>query len=227
MEVALLFTGLVEAKGRLTAVKPSDAGVSITVASALGRELSVGDSVALNGVCLTVTRRADGEFTVDVVPQTLGLTSLGKARPGTLVNLERALRLGDRFGGHMVTGHVDGRGTVLGMTRSGNGTRLVIELDEQLLRHVVARGSIAVDGMSLTVASVEGRAVTVALIPETLRATVADGYRKGSQVNIETDILAKHIERLLEARTKPAASAAANDREGLTMERLRDLGLVE
>jgi len=227
MEVALLFTGLVEAKGKLTAVTPSDAGASITVASRLGRELSVGDSVAVNGVCLTVTRRADGDFTVDVVQETLGLTTLADLRPGGLVNLERALKVGDRFGGHMVTGHVDGRGTVLAMTRSGEGTLLVSELDQELLRYVVPRGSIAVDGMSLTVASVEGRAVTVALIPETLRATVADGYRKGSQVNIETDILAKHIERLLEARTEPATPEAANDRDGLTMERLRDLGLVE
>jgi len=181
----------------------------------------------LDGVCLTVTETTAASFTVDVIPQTLSLTTLGKLRPGAEVNLERALRLGDRLGGHMVTGHADGTGTVVGMTRSGESTELAIELKPDFMKYVVPRGSITVDGASLTIAGISGRTVTVALIPETLRKTVAGSYKTGRTVNIETDILARHIGRLLEAHGDSAGPQKANRGDGLTIEKLRDLGLVE
>ncbi len=222
-----MFTGLVETTGQITTVARTDAGASVTVAAPFASELSHGESVALNGVCLTVTRTAAEAFTVDVVPQTLSLTTLDKLRPGAAVNLERALRLGDRLGGHMVTGHVDGTARIVRMTRSGQKTELVIELKQESIKYVVPRGSITVDGASLTVASISGRTVTVALIPETLRTTVAGDYRTGMAVNMETDILARHIERLLEAREDSAGLQTANRKDALTIERLRELGLVE
>jgi len=218
-----MFTGLVETRGRVERTRRSAGGAVLRVAASFASELETGESVSVNGVCQTVVRADSRAFEVDAVARTLEITTLGSLRTGAEVNLERALKLGDRLGGHMVTGHVDGVGTVLSLTEGRDGTLLTIELPGELTRHVVARGSIAIDGTSLTVAEIEGARVTVALIPETLRATVARTYRRGTAVNIETDVLAKHQEKLLrgDRETRPDTGS------GLTEERLRELGFTE
>lgn len=220
-----MFTGLVEAQGRVAWVRRTAAGSSMRISAPFASELERGESVSVNGVCQTVVR-ADGRgFEVDVVKQTLTVTTMGKLRSGSVVNLERALRVGDRLGGHMVSGHVDGVARVTRLERGVEGTRLSFDLPEGLSRHVVQRGSIAVDGVSLTVAEVSGSTVTVALIPETLRATLAGTYGQGSIVNIETDLLAKHQEKLLRGdgdREEPARGAG-----GPILERLKELGFTE
>ncbi len=222
-----MFTGLVEETGRIRSVAHTDAGASVTVAASFASELSQGESVALDGICLSVTSSTAECFTVDVVPQTLNLTTLGTLRSGTEVNLERALRLGDRLGGHMVTGHADGTGTIVSMTRSGESVELVIELVPDFMKYIVLRGSITIDGASLTVSGTSERTVTIALIPETLRNTIAGNYKTGRMVNIETDVLARHIEGLLETHVNFGGRQKTDRRDGLTMKRLRELGLVE
>jgi riboflavin synthase len=197
------------------------------ISAPFASELERGESVSVNGVCQTVVR-ADGRgFEVDVVRQTLAVTTMSELRGGSEVNLERALRVGDRLGGHMVSGHVDGVARVARLERGGDGTRLSFDLPEGLSRHVVQRGSIAVDGISLTVAEVSGSTVTVALIPETLRATLAGTYRPGTKVNIETDLLAKHQEKLLRGDGDNEQEEPVHGAGGLTLERLKELGFTE
>jgi len=218
-----VFTGLVEARGRVERSRRSSTGASLRIAAAFAGELEVGESVSVNGVCQTVVRSDSAGFEIDAVARTLQVTTLGSLRPGAEVNLERALRLGDRLGGHLVTGHVDGLGTVRSLVDGAEGVLLTVEVPSELARHVVARGSITIDGTSLTVAEVDGALVTVALIPETLRATVAGTYRRGTAVNIETDVLAKHQEKLLQE----GGAGASGRNDGLTEERLRELGFTE
>jgi len=184
--------------------------------------------VSVNGVCQTVVRSDAGGFEVDAIAQTLSVTTIGELRSGREVNLERALRLGDRLGGHMVAGHVDEVARAVELRARQDGTRLTLELSAEAVRHVVPRGSIAVDGVSLTVAEVAGRRVTVALIPETLRTTVAGVYRPGTKVNIETDLLVKHQEKLLEHSGETSGPPDSNQSDGgLTQKRLSELGFTE
>lgn len=222
-----MFTGLIEETGTVEWARRSGAGVRLRVACSFAGELEHGESVTLNGACQTVVACDPHGFEVDVVAQTLSLTTLGGLRSGGRVNLERALKLGDRLGGHIVSGHVDGVAEVTAVSRGAGETRVTFELPEGLSRHVVERGSIAMDGVSLTVAEVAGKAVTVALIPETLRATRAGEYRVGSEVNVETDILAKHQERLLAGGDAAGERDESPARAGLTEERLRELGFME
>lgn len=221
-----MFTGIIEATGRVAWTRRRSGGAALRVSAAFACDLEVGESVCVNGVCQTVIRSDRQGFEVDVVDQTLSVSTLGELRGGETVNLERALRVGDRMGGHMVTGHVDGVGTVV---RTGAGlTSLTVAIPPELARYVVPRGSLAIDGVSLTVQEVRGAEVTVALIPETLRATKASGYRTGTRVNVETDIVAKHQEKLNEGlhaeseRTSPTPGSGT-----LTEERLRELGFTE
>ncbi|MCD4691139.1 riboflavin synthase, partial [bacterium] len=196
-------------------------------------ELTHGESVAVNGACLTVLEVNEGFFRADAVADTLAATTLGRLRGGARVNIERALRLGDRMGGHMVTGHVDGVTKVTARRDLATGSEITFRLPDELARYVVAKGSVAIDGTSVTVAAVAARVFRVALIPETLKATLAGTYAVGTSVNIETDILAKHVARLLEGGATPAghrstASGEHTDEDGeksaLTIERLRELG---
>lgn len=192
-----MFTGLVQELGRVTAVRRTADGARVTVAGELAHDLDKGDSVAVNGVCLTAVAVDDGSFEADVMEETLRHSSLGDARDGTPVNLELPLRAADRLGGHLVQGHVDGTGTVRDVADDGFARRLRIRTAPGLGRYLVDRGSIAVDGISLTVAAVDGDDFTVSLIPETLERTNLGSAAPGQTVNLEVDVVAKYVEKLV------------------------------
>jgi riboflavin synthase len=195
-----VFTGLVADLGEITWLAHTGDGVRLTIASSLAGELSEGDSVAVNGVCLTATDVADGRFAADVINETLRMSSLGETREGTRVNLELPLRASDRLGGHIVQGHVDATGRVVSVGPDGFSQRVEIEAPEQVLRYIVRKGSITVDGVSLTVADLAPRSFTVSLIPETLERTNLGHAEVGAIVNLEVDVLAKYVERLVATR---------------------------
>jgi riboflavin synthase len=183
--------------GTVAAVDAADDGVRLRVTTALAGDLRDGDSIAVNGVCLTAVG-ADGDgFGADVMHETLRRSSLAEVAPGARVNLELPLRADERLGGHVVQGHVDGLGAIRAVREEGFARVVTIEADPALLRYVVEKGSIAVDGVSLTVASVDGDAFSVSLIPETLERTTLGAAGPGAPVNLEVDILAKYVEKLL------------------------------
>ena len=192
-----MFTGLVADKGTVTAVDATADGVRLAVETALAPEISEGDSVAVNGVCLTATTIADGRFTADVMHKTLRRSSLAEVAEGAPVNLELPLRASDRLGGHVVQGHVDGLGTIREIREDGFSRIVEITAAAETLRYVVEKGSIAVDGISLTVASVTDERFSVALIPETLERTNLGAASPGQPVNLEVDVLAKYVEKLV------------------------------
>ncbi len=196
-----MFTGLVADLGQVIDVERSDGGVRLRVESDLTRELAEGDSVAVNGVCLTATAVDRGAFSTDVMNETLKLSSLAEIATGSPVNLELAMRLTDRLGGHMVQGHVDGVGTVTSVTADGFSRRVTIDAPPGVLRYVVHKGSITVDGVSLTVSGLDSRSFTVSLIPETLERTNLGRAEPGTTVNLEVDVLAKYVERLIQGRS--------------------------
>jgi riboflavin synthase len=195
-----VFTGLVAGRGHITAADRSDDGVRLTVETALAEELTLGDSVAVNGVCLTAAAINGATFAADVMHETLSRSSLGTATVGSDVNLELPLRASDRLGGHVVQGHVDGLGEVSAVTDDGFARRIRISAPPDVLRYIVEKGSIAVDGVSLTVAGINSESFTVSLIPETLQRTNLGQAAPGTRVNLEVDVLAKYVERLLGAR---------------------------
>jgi riboflavin synthase len=192
-----MFTGLVQALGTVTAVQPSADGVRLTVAAPLAAELQPGDSVAVNGVCLTAVDPGAERFAADVMNETLRRSSLADAAPGAQVNLELPLRAHDRLGGHVVQGHVDGLGTIAAVEPDGFARRIRVAATPDLLRYVVEKGSIAIDGVSLTVAAVDDESLTVSLIPETLDRTSLGSAVPGRTVNLEVDVLAKYVEKLV------------------------------
>ena len=191
-----MFTGLVAGLGNVQSVEQDGAGVRLRVATPLGADLEPGDSVAVNGVCLTAVEPTSEGFRADVMAETLRRSSLGPLGQGDSVNLELPLRASDRLGGHIVQGHVDGVGTVASVTDEGFARVVRIAASPDVLRYVVEKGSIAVDGVSLTVASVDDEGFTVSLIPETLERTTLGGATPGRVVNLEVDVLAKYVEKL-------------------------------
>src|SRR3954453_22268166 len=191
-----MFTGLVQDRGSVRAVERESAGSRIEVETDLAGELSEGDSIAVNGVCLTATEVADGAFRADVMAETLRRSSLGPLSAGDPVNLELPLRPEDRIGGHFVQGHVDGTGTVEDVTVEGFANVVRIACGPEILRYVVEKGSIAVDGVSLTVADIDDEGFTVSLIPETLERTTLGGAAPGRVANLGGDVLAKYVEKL-------------------------------
>jgi riboflavin synthase len=193
----VIFTGLVQSLGVLERETSSGDGVRLTVSTPLAGELKEGDSIAVNGVCLTASEVEGDSFTAEVMNETLLRTSLQAVGRGAPVNLELPLRPSDRFGGHMVQGHVDAVGSVVSTSEDGFARRLEIEAPAELLRYVVSKGSIAVDGVSLTVAECGERSFTVSLIPETLARTNLGEAQPGTQVNLEVDVLAKYVEKLM------------------------------
>ena len=193
-----MFTGLVQDRGRIEAVDTTAEGVRLRVDSALASELREGDSVSVEGVCLSATAVDPAGFDADVMSETLRRSTLGDLRAGSRVNLELPLRAGDRLGGHVVQGHVDGIGEIGDVAQEGFSRRVFVQAPAELLRYVVQKGSIAVAGVSLTVAEVSDEGFAVALIPETLERTTLGDLEGGERVNLEVDVLAKHVEKLLE-----------------------------
>jgi riboflavin synthase alpha subunit len=198
-----VFTGIVREIGRVERIERSDAGARLRVAAGLAGSLAGGDSVSVSGACLTVASRADGAFEADVVNQTLALTTLGQLEPEASVNLEPAVRAGEPLGGHLVQGHVDGVGTVAAVSPDGFSSRVRIEAPEGLRRYLVEHGSVAVDGVSLTVAGLAEGWFEVALIPETLSQTTLSRLAPGDSVNLEMDLIARYAERLMQGFTNP------------------------
>lgn len=193
-----MFTGLIEDLGTLRELRRGAEQVRLTVATALPMgELTLGESIAVNGICLTVVAFGDGTFSADVSVETVACTTLAELTPGHRMNLERALRLSDRLGGHLVSGHVDGVGTVVERVREGNATRFTFRVPTELSRYLVSKGSVAVDGISLTINAVAGETFSLTIIPHTLAMTTLQTLAAGGRVNIETDIIGKYVERLL------------------------------
>lgn len=213
-----MFTGIVEEVGRVVAVAPRGSGSRLRIeAGKVADGLREGDSVAVQGVCLTAVEVGSSGFSADVSRETLERSTLGEARAGTPVNLERALAASGRLGGHIVQGHVDGTGVIRTLEERGGGDWwLEVEAPAELARYLVYKGSIAVDGISLTVARVDGPVFAVAVIPHTWENTTLRQARAGQRVNLETDVLAKYVERLL--------AQMELKRETLTVERLREMG---
>jgi riboflavin synthase len=192
-----MFTGLVGGTGTVRRLEPEDIGARLEVETPLAAELRAGDSIAVNGVCLTAVDVSNGSFSADVVAETLRRSSLGPLAEGDAVNLELPLRADERLGGHFVQGHVDGVGTVAEVREEGSSRVVKIECDPSLARYVAEKGSIAVDGVSLTVAEVNAGGFEVALIPETLERTTLGSLEPGRRVNLEVDVIAKYVERLV------------------------------
>ena len=188
-----MFTGIIEEVGTVKAAQPGKLAIS---AKKVTESMKKGDSIAVNGACLTVTELGDGYFSVDIMPETLRRTNLGMLRPGDGVNLECPLTVGGRMGGHFVQGHVDGTGRVLSATREGEAVLLRFEAPQEMMRYIVRKGFIAVDGVSLTVVEHDNTSFQVSLVAYTLENTNLGGKRVGDFVNIEVDIIAKYVERL-------------------------------
>ncbi|MEX0699557.1 MAG: riboflavin synthase [Acidimicrobiia bacterium] len=197
-----MFTGIIESLGRVKAISGSEQGRRIELeVGAMAAELEVGDSLAVNGVCLTIVETGPNSVAIEVVLETLRRTGLGAMLAGDQVNLELPLAATGRFDGHIVQGHVDGIAAVTAVTEEGTGRRLAFDLNPRLHRYVVEKGSITVDGVSMTVASVTDRGFEVAVIPHTLAATNLGLRRPGDQVNLEFDVIGKYVERMLEQRS--------------------------
>ena len=196
-----MFTGIVEEFGKVVSIEEQPDAKRITFSGPLvTSDVHRGDSIAVNGACLTAVEIEGSSFTADVMHETLRLTSLGALSVGSPVNLERAMNAATRFGGHMVLGHVDGVGTVVSREPSSNWEWVTIQIPSSLMKYVVLKGSITIDGISLTVNDVTSETVSFSLIPETLRLTTLGQKQAGDPVNVEVDIMAKHIEKLIESR---------------------------
>jgi len=192
-----VFTGIVRERGRVVAARRNGSGLELRVtAPETADTTSVGDSVAVAGCCLTAVATKDGELAFDAVPETLARTTLGELAEGAEVNLEPALRAGEPLGGHYVQGHVDGVGRVRSLEPEGDGAQLTLDVPQELLRYCAEKGSLAVDGVSLTIAALGDDAVEIALVPHTLAATTLGSLSPGAPVNLEVDVLAKYVERL-------------------------------
>lgn len=215
-----MFTGIVEEVGTVRRVGGGTLSID---AEEILTDVRLGDSIAVNGVCLTVTSFDKNHFEADVMPETVRRTSLAELRRGSLVNLERALTLASRLGGHIVSGHIDGVGTVAGLRQEGNALLLTVAAAPALLRGIVEKGSVALDGISLTVAAVTEETFTVSLIPHTREVTNLRAKRTGSRLNIETDIIGKYVEKLMTAKDTGHAEAA-DGRSGITPELLARYG---
>ncbi len=214
-----MFTGIIEEVGKIRSlVASTTAGQLCVAAERVLSGVKLGDSIAVNGVCLTVTKHSAKELSFDISAETLQRTTLGSLRSGDNVNLERALAVGERLGGHIVQGHVDGRGRFLQRLTVGASVMMRFAYPHDLARYICLKGSITVDGISLTVAQLDNESFEVAVVPHTLKSTNLEHLANGDKVNLGVDILAKYLERLLSfspAKEQPAA---------LTLERLRDMG---
>ncbi|WP_455145181.1 riboflavin synthase [Brachyspira pilosicoli] len=206
-----MFTGIVEEIGTVKSVQSK---VITIEANKIFDDLHLGDSVAVNGTCLTVSSFDNKIFNADVTQETLNRTNLGSLKNGSKVNLERAMTLSGRFGGHIVSGHIDGVGSIKSMKKDDNAIILTIEVSKHLMKYIVEKGSVAVDGISLTVASLTDNSFSIAVIPHTLKETVLYYKKEGDKVNIENDVIGKYVERLLTFKEDNNGSKKSN----ITME---------
>jgi riboflavin synthase len=214
-----VFTGIIEKTGRIRTVRRKAQGASIEFdAPDIAADLKTGDSIAVNGVCLTVTRSDAVLFSAELSAETLERTTFGAARPGLVMNLERPLTLSDRLGGHLVQGHVDGVGRLTTVTQAGDGFVIGIEYPAELQRYFVLKGSVALDGISLTIASLQGTRFTVAVIPHTWHATNLGRLEPGDSVNLEVDMLGKYFDRFVQL------GLLNRERGGLTLDYLKEQG---
>lgn len=212
-----MFTGIVEEVGHVKAIGN---GILQIEASRVLEDVHLGDSIAVNGICLTVTRFSSHSFQADVMPETIKRTSLGELKLGSPVNLERALTLASRLGGHIVSGHIDGTGRIVSLKDDKNAILMKIQAKGSILRYIVEKGSVALDGISLTVAEVSNRDFTVSLIPHTRQVTNLSSKGEGSLINIENDVVGKYVEKLLQ----PAENTAAVPKPSITMDFLKQNG---
>ncbi len=198
-----MFTGIIEEKGTVKNIKKSDSSAIIEIqADIITQDIHIGDSIAVNGVCLTCTEFNKKSFKADVMNETLSRSSLGSLKSGSHVNLERAMKADGRFGGHIVSGHIDGTGIITGKEKDGNAIWFSIETPPDILRLIVMKGSIAIDGISLTVAYVDQKIFKVSIIPHTLKETILDEKGNGDVVNLENDVIGKYVEKLISPNKK-------------------------
>jgi len=215
-----MFTGIIEGLGAIAAVRPAGSGKRLTVAADF--DLSgtrVGDSISVSGACLTAVAIAGRQFEVDVSPETLARTTLGSVRVGERVNLERALRLSDRIDGHLVSGHTDGTGTIDTREAAGNAVIVTVAVAEALTRYMIVKGSVAVDGVSLTINRLDPERFSASIIPHTAALTTIGLKRTGERVNIEVDLIGKYVEKFLANQPRPPA--------GVSMELLAKAGYIK
>ena len=213
-----MFTGIIEEIGKISSIQPIAGGMRIKISSSkILDDISVDHSICVNGVCLTAIKVEDDGFWVDAVGATLEKTTFSKMQISTPVNLERSLKLNDRLGGHFVQGHTNGIGTILGINKLGENYFLKIKVDEILEKYLIEEGSITIDGVSLTIAELDGSKVGISLIPHTWHNTIIQFKKIGNQVNVETDVLAKYIEKLLRKN-------GANKNINITDNWLKELG---
>ena len=193
-----MFTGIVEELGKIQKIETRSSGMRFTISAKLVMDdLNIGDSISINGVCLTVTEKKEKEFSLDLVPETLNKSNLGELIEGNYVNLERAMQVSDRFGGHILQGHVETLGVILDKQQQEDNAVISVGLDPEWMRFCIPKGSIALDGISLTISKIEANIVEIVLIPHTLEKTTLGLKSKSDTLNIETDIIGKYIERLL------------------------------
>ena len=211
-----MFTGIVEEMGAITVMNKSLAGAKLTIlASIVMGDLKIGDSVSVNGICLTVVSKSERDFSVEASPETLSVTTLGSFAVGMPVNLERAMKLNERIGGHLVAGHVDGVGRIRSRQQDANAIILTIDAPPEILRYCVAKGSVTVDGISLTINAISEQGFSVAIIPHTAKVTTLGLKQVHDPVNLESDLIGKYVERLLQERSQLAKPAISIDTEYL------------
>ena len=193
-----MFTGIIETKGSIVSVAKGAKGSRLTInANGIMDDVKLGDSISVNGVCLTAAEIKDDTFTADVMEETLRRSNLGSLKPGSEVNLERAMAAGGRFGGHIVSGHIDGTGTITSFVNEGNAIWVTVEAPPSILNLIVEKGSIAIDGISLTVAYIDSKCFKVSIIPHTSSETTLTSKKVGDKVNLENDIIGKYVEKLM------------------------------
>lgn len=220
-----MFTGIIEDIGDIKSIKhEGDSAVLVIHSSKIMDDVKLGDSIAVNGVCLTARSISGNEFTADVMAETLRRSSLGALKPGSKVNLERAMQLGGRFGGHIVSGHIDGTGTIVSMKREANAVWVEISPDSKILKLIIEKGSIAIDGISLTVAYVDDKVFKVSVIPHTASETTLLMKKVGDIVNLENDTIGKYVEKLLQPFNEQ--SSRKNDKKSVSLETLIESGFM-